>query len=153
MEAIPLDLEGKIYNKNIKIKPNLGGLFSVLRNHLLRGNCWKFLACKLNKERNELFLLDERGQIYLLNFENNIYSSLRLASSPIFSFDFLHSASDKSCVVLSYQNGLTIVINTITNQIISTIYSRGSDPICNICCHPNKSLVILLSLVFLLSGI
>lgn len=144
MEVIPLDLKGKIYNKNKKSNIKLGGLFSVLRNHFIRKKCWKFLFCSFHKQTSNLCLLDERGQVYLLNFKDNYYYSLRLASFPVYSIEFIHSRP--SNIIISYQNGLTIIVDTISNEIISTISLRGSDPICKIYCNPFKPIVILLSL-------
>lgn len=143
MEAISLDYTGKIYNKNHKSIKQVGGLFTILKNHLIRGNYWKFLTCHFHQQTSEMCVIDERGQVYLLNFKHNTYHSLKLASSTIYSIDFIHSRP--SNVIIGYRSGLTIVLDTITQKIVSTLFIRGNESICKICCHPLKPLAILLS--------
>jgi hypothetical protein len=142
--SVPLDSAGKIYDKNLKADTSHGGLIAALKNHLIRGITWNLFTFTFHSQTGEMCLADERGQVYLLKFNENIYYSLRLASRPILCLEFIHSRP--SNLLVGYANGFTICIDTASNEIKSTLYPKGSDPICLIRCSPTKPFAVMLSL-------
>jgi WD40 repeat protein len=141
---VPLDSTGKIYDKNAKADRARGGLISVLKNHPIRGVTWNLFTLTFHSQTGEMCLADDRGQIYLLRFNENIYYSLRLASSPILCLEFVHSRPSE--LLVGYANGFTISIDTASNEIKSSFYAKGSDPICLIRCSANRPFAVMLSL-------
>jgi WD40 repeat protein len=141
---VPLNSSGKIFDKNYKPESSRGGLVCSLKNHLIRGTVWNLYSFTFHHQTGSMCLADERGQVYYLNFHENMYESLRLASYPILSLEFIHSRP--SNLLVGYANGFTVCIDTITHEISSTLSPRGSEPICLIKCSPSKPLAVLLSI-------
>jgi WD40 repeat protein len=144
LAAVSLNSSGKIFDKNHKADSSRGGLVCALKNHLIRGAIWNLFTFTFHQQTGSMCLADERGQIYHLNFHDNVYQSLRLASYPILSLEFIHSRP--SNLLVGYANGFTVCLDTITHDISSTLSPRGSDPICLMRCSPSKPLAVLLSI-------
>lgn len=142
--AVSLNSHGKLLDKNHKADPMRGGLLCILKNHLIRGKLWNIFNLTFHQQTGSLCVTDERGQIYSMNFNENIYQSLRLASYPILCLEFIHSRPSQ--LLVGYANGFTVCIDLITHRITSTLSPRGADPICLMRCSLTKPFAILLSL-------
>jgi hypothetical protein len=136
-----LSFSGKIYDKNRA--PTEGGQIACLKNYIVKNHLWKFVHVVFNIHTSDFVAADERGQLYIFRLSDNTYSSLRLASFPISALEYVHHHA--SHVMVAYQNGLTIIVDTLSKEIVANVRPRGASPIVYMKCCPNKHLAVMLA--------
>lgn len=136
-----LSFSGKIYDKNST--PQEGGHIACLKNYCLNNHSWKFVHVAFNMHNSDFIAADERGQIYCFRTSQNTYSSLRLASFPISSLEYIHTHASQ--VMVAYENGLVIIVDTLSKEIVANVRPRGASPVVCVRCCPSKHLAVLLA--------
>jgi hypothetical protein len=81
--------------------------------------------------------------VFFFNISENIYYLLKLASSPILALEFVHSRP--SHLLVSSDNGLVSVIDTISKDVIKNLYLLGSEPILMMRCSLDRPLAVFIS--------
>jgi hypothetical protein len=136
-----LSFSGKIYDKNST--PLEGGQIACLKNYIVNNHLWKFVHVVFNIHTSDFIAADERGQLYCFRISENTYSSLRLASFPISALEYVHTHA--SHVMVAYHNGLVIIVDTLSKEIIANVRPRGSSPVVYLKCCPSKQLAVMLA--------
>jgi hypothetical protein len=136
-----LAFQGKIYDKNSS--PGEGGQIACLKNFVVKNHLWKFVHVVFNIHTSDFIAADERGQVYIFRLSDNSYSSLRLASFPISALEYVHTHA--SHVMVAYENGLVIIVDTLSKEIVANVRPRGSSPVVHIKCCPSKHLAVMLA--------
>ena len=136
-----LAFSGKIYDKNKTPLDN--GQIACLKNYTVKDHLWKFIHVVFNVHTSDFVAADERGQIYSFRFSDNVYMSLRLASFPINCLEYVHSHASQ--VIVAYQNGLVIIVDTLSKEVVANLRPRGSSPVVLVKCCPNKNLAVMLT--------
>ena len=121
----------------------LNGLMRVIRNFPQRNKEWAFSCSCANERTGEMSLADERGQVYVMSPADNVYRSVRLASSPVSCLGFVTSSLNE--IVIAYESGVVVVIDSQKKAIVGNLQQVGSSPIRMIRSSPTKPAVILVS--------
>lgn len=123
-------------------------LLATIYNYKLRGHLWKIERVAFHETKSQFLLGDARGQIYVFSLDTNSYEIGRLASTPIASMCFLHSKPNE--IVVSYESGETVIINTSTKAILHTLnivdplnWAPGTSAVRLMRCHPKKELLLM----------
>jgi hypothetical protein len=141
IQNVYLSSGGKIFEKNMK--PGKGGLLCSLSNYSVKGHIWKITKLAFHRQSGAFITADERGQILFFSTSSNTYYSLRMASFPISSLEFIHSRP--SNIIAAYHHGIVVIVDTISKDIVANIRPRGSDAIHLIKCHPSKPLCVMVA--------
>mgnify|MGYP003385634697 CR=1 FL=1 len=141
VEAGHLTFSGKIYDKNSTAKE--GGQIACLKNYIVKNHLWKFVHVVFNIHTSDFIAADERGQLYCFRLAENTYSSLRLASFPISALEYIHTHATQ--VMVAYENGLVIIVDTLSKEITANVRPRGSSPVVLLKCCPTKQLAVMLA--------
>lgn len=121
----------------------LNGLMRVIRNFPQRNKEWAFSCSCANERTGEMSLADERGQVYVMSPADNVYRSVRLASSPVSCLGFVTSRLNE--IVIAYESGVVVVVDSQKKAIVGNLQQVGSSPIRMIRSSPTKPAVILVS--------
>lgn len=141
VEAGQLSFSGKIYDKNRAAQE--GGQIACLKNFTVKNHLWKFVHVAFNIHTSDFIAADERGQLYCFRLSENTYSSLRLASFPISALEYIHTHASQ--VMVAYHNGLVIIVDTLSKEIVANVRPRGSSPVVLLKCCPTKQLAVMLA--------
>ena len=119
------------------------GLMRELRNYPQRNKEWAFSCSCSNPRTGEMAFADARGQVYILSASDNVYHAVRLASSSVSCLGFVASRADE--LIIAYENGTVICIDTRKKAIIGNMQQTGSSPIRMVRSHPTRPSAILVS--------
>lgn len=117
------------------------GLLSTMKSLSVQKKSSKssFNVACFNEKTGEFVLSDEHGTIYHVSLENNYYHLLRHSRSPISAMVFVQSRCDQ--LVISYENGIVVIIDILTNSIIGTLESSNSSTVKSMKSHIEKSML------------
>lgn len=107
---------------------------------------WQLRSVAVNRKTQKCIIYDERGQVYFLSIQQNIYKTVRLASTTISAIAFLLSRS--TLIVTAYENGDVLMLDTDSDDVIvlsSQCPSMSSSTIRMIRAHPSESIVAMAS--------
>lgn len=107
---------------------------------------WRLHSACYNKKNGSCIIYDERGQIYILSVKQNIYRTLRLASTPLSAISFVLSRSSQ--IIAAYENGDVLLLDSESSNIINMTVqcpSLANSAIRLIRAHPSKPLVAMAS--------
>jgi WD40 repeat protein len=115
-------------------------MFSLIIFRLL----WRLHSTCFNIKDGKLAIYDERGQIYMLSIQENLYRTIRLASTPLSSITFLPSKNSQ--LITAYENGNVLLIDTEFDETIDLSLKypdMGKSIIRILRAHPTELLVIM----------
>ena len=139
--VIYLKSTGKFLNKNNGVSE--GGLLAAFRNHSLRNKTWAMTTVCCNSKTGGFAIADERGQVYKMSTMNNVYYSIRLASVGVSAMCFI--AQHKNHLVIAYESGSIVVIDSHTKDIIGNLQVRSKAVAKIIQSHPTQLKVAIAS--------
>ncbi len=91
----------------------------------------------------EYCIADSDGHVYRFNLAQNQYYSIRSSTIAVSSMEYIHSRSDQ--LALAYNNGLVIIVDTVSGGVISNIQNTNGSAIKLMKCHPTKPMLITAS--------
>ena len=139
--VIYLKSTGKFLNRNT---PQLeGGLLAVFRNHTVRNKLWALTTVCCNLKTGGFVIADERGQVYKMSAVNNLYNSIRLASTGVAAMCFINQ--HKNHLVIAYESGAIVVVDTHTKDIIGNLQVKAKTVARIIQSHPSELKVAIAS--------
>ena len=98
----------------------------------------------INDRSSEVALADEIGTIFVVSLRDDECRIARLASnSAVTAVEFL--ASHSSTVVVAYENGLVLSIDTHTKEVLMNIRSEGNIPQRMLRCHPTRNVLAMVA--------
>jgi hypothetical protein len=139
--VVHLSSTGKIIDKTSR--PDRGGFLCSLCNYTVRGHLWKMTKIAFHRQSADFATADDRGQIYFFSTSANVYYTLRMASVTISSLEFVHCKP--SHLIVAYMNGIVLIVDTTSKDVVANVRFRGSDPIYLIRSHPTRAISILVS--------
>jgi WD40 repeat protein len=150
---ILLRSNGEIVDRNSP--RNSFGIMGTIWNQPVRDCLWKIEAVTFNEKTGEFLLADERGQIFNFSSVENLYRLIRPASTHVSAITF--APYRKLEVIIAYENGAVILLDTESQQVISSISplpntsavssSNGYCPpaVRIMHCHPSKPLLAMVA--------
>jgi hypothetical protein len=135
---IYLKSSGKFINKQATIE---NGLVTTFYNYPVRGTQWPIIYTCFNHKSGGFAIADERGQVYRMSIVNNIYQSVRLASTPVSAMCFL--CTQKNLLAIAYENGVIVIVNSDSKEIVGNIQVRSKAPARIIRSHPSLPRIII----------
>jgi WD40 repeat protein len=117
------------------------GLLSTMKSLSIQKKSSKssFNVACFNEYTGEFILSDEQGSIYHVSLKDNYYHLLRHSRSPISAMVFVQSRCDQ--LVVSYENGIVVIIDILTKSIIGTLESSNSSTVKLMKSHIEKSML------------
>lgn len=137
---INLTTTGKFMKKNTTGE---GGLIVAFRNHQVRNKLWPIATVCCNPKSGAFAIADERGQVYKMSVQHNVYNSIRLASTGVSAMCFL--SQHKNHLVLAYESGSIVVIDAHTKDIIGNLQVKTKAVARIIQSHPSELKVAIAS--------
>ncbi len=116
--TIFLQKDGKFFNKNAHL-----GHVSTVWNYPIRGHQWRIQRVVFEKSKSDFITIDERGQIYLYSVDDNIYSFVKKAASPISSVSFSPLCSRH--LIITYANGALLLFDLDSKTVITSFPNIG----------------------------
>ena len=107
---------------------------------------WQLHSVSFNKRNGRCIIYDERGQIYIFSVKENIYRTVRLASTPLSAMSFITSRSSQ--IIAAYENGDVFLLNSESIDVINMTVmcpSLAKSAIRLIRAHPSKPVVAMAS--------
>ena len=126
MRELYLNAAGTLLETATATPTTPNGHLVTIRNYPVRSLSWKleFICC--DSCCGNLAISDERGQVFLLSMDGNEYRLLRKASSPISCLAFV--LSQPHHLLIAYDNGELLTIDTISGNVIKLISNSHSSP-------------------------
>lgn len=129
--VIRLKSSGMLLNRNVEASEY--GLIMTYTNYTMRNKSCPVTSVVFNSTRNKksdsnvFIIADSRGQVYHMNITDNIYTSIRLASTAISVLSFVNS--NRNHIIIGYENGFTLTYFIKFYDFFLIIYYRQ----CNSC--------------------
>lgn len=140
--VVYLAASGRFLGKNCPVLD--GGLVTVFRNHAARNKVWPITTVCCNQKTGNFVISDERGQIYKMSTQNNLYHSIRLASTGVSAMCFI--SQHKNHLVVAYESGSIIVLDAHTKDIVGNLQSKNKSAAARIIqSHPTELKVAIAS--------
>jgi hypothetical protein len=117
------------------------GLLASFWNEPSRGREWKMLSACFHRSSGDYSLTDEKGQVFYCSMENNLYHLVRSASSLISAMEFVQSRQNQ--LVLSYEQNITVVVDTVSREIIQNVQVQSEGVVRMMRTHPRQPLLAL----------
>lgn len=136
-----LKASGKFLNKIDTPFEGEAGLVASFWNYPTRNKQWPITYTCFNQKTGGFSIADERGQVYKMSISNNHYQSVRLASTSVSSMSFL--SAQKNLLAIAYENGIIVIIDSNTKDILGNIQTRHKSTARLIRCHPTLPRLIL----------
>lgn len=140
-QIIFLKSSGRFYNKNALAME--GGVVAVFRNHAVRNKTWPISTVCFNAKSGGFAIADERGQVYKMSVQNNLYNSIRFASTGVSAMAFI--SQHKNHLVVAYDSGSIVVLDTHTKDIIGNLQVKNKAIARIIQSHPSELKVAIAS--------
>jgi hypothetical protein len=138
---VSLQSGGSLWNKLQAPAPS--GLVSTVFNPPVKDRIWKITKVCVHHRTGHIATADERGQVYSYSLDDNSYSCVRLASTPVSALDFIQSRKNE--LMIAYQNGSIVVVNIESKLIVGTIRLPSPSPIILIRCHVKAPVATMLA--------
>jgi hypothetical protein len=146
-----LRASGYVFDSSIPVGHS--GLSSVLWNYPMNGKLWKFRTTCSKIQSNDFAFADERGQVFACYLKENLYKSVRLASSPVTCMCFVDA---RRCdLVVAYESGTILVVDCESRDVVgninlTTLYSSSNLSEENVSArilrsHPTKPIIMIAS--------
>lgn len=135
--------KGKFLDQNSSAQ--VDGLMCVIFNIPVRERQWKMRSVCFMSKSGEFAVADERGQVFVLSIADNTYKAVRMASTAVAACEFVNSRNDE--IIISYENGLVLVLDTQTRDIIQNISIQPTSmaTVRQLRTHPSLPLALLVS--------
>ncbi len=78
-----------------------------------------------------------------MSIVNNLYQSVRLASTPVSAIAFLYS--QKSLLAIAYENGVVVIVDSGSKDIVGNIQTKNKAVARMIRCHPTLARLIIVT--------
>jgi hypothetical protein len=117
------------------------GLLASFWNEPSRGREWKMLSACFHRSSGDYALTDEKGQVFYCSMGNNLYHLVRSASSLISAMEFVQSRQNQ--LVLSYEQNITVVVDTVSREIIQNVQVQSEGVVRMMRTHPRQPLLAL----------
>ena len=108
---------------------------------------WQLHSATFNRKNGDCIVYDERGQIYFLSIKQNIYRTVRLASTPISAMTYVSSKSSQ--IITAYENGDIMLLESDSSSDVINMTvqcpSLGVSPVRIIRTHPTQPLAAMAS--------
>ena len=107
---------------------------------------WQLHSASYHKRNGKCIIYDERGQIYIFSVKENIYRTIRLASTPLSAMSFVTSRSSQ--IIAAYENGEVLLLNSESIDVINMTAqcpSLANSTVRLIRAHPSKPVVAMAS--------
>jgi hypothetical protein len=117
------------------------GLLASFWNEPSRGREWSMLSACFHNSTGDYALTDEKGQVFYCSMENNLYHIVRSASSLISAMEFVQCRHNQ--LVLAYEQNITVVIDTVSREIIQNIQPQCTGVVRIMRTHPRLPLLAL----------
>lgn len=149
-EEVPL-VQLKSSGRLVEMTPSFkdlkgrGGEICAIENFQMRGKQWKF-SCSCNSPiSGEFAVADDRGEVYLVNVEENAYKLVRSAHAPVAAMAFI--ACRRHQLLISYESGQVVLVDTESKEVLANIQTErsGLPPVRFVRSHPSKPMVVLAS--------
>jgi hypothetical protein len=121
-----------------------GGKLLTIWNYPLRNKLWPIRFADIHMPSGNFALADNRGQVYHVSWADREYESVKLASKAVSAIAFLQGF--KNILIVSYENGTTVAINTKTKEIVANIQlPQAKSRIKFIRSHPRRPFLIFVT--------
>lgn len=116
-----------------------------IQNFEMRGKQWKFSCSCSSPISGEFAVADDRGEVYLVNVEENAYKLVRSAHAPVAAMAFV--ACRRNQLLISYESGQVVLVDTESRDVLANIQTErsGLPPVRFVRSHPSKPMVVLAS--------
>ena len=98
------------------------------------------LSC-FSEDVDSFVIADSYGSLFSLSLSDNQYKSLRQSTVPITAMEYMHSKSNQLAV--AYSNGVVVIIDTVTKQIVTSLREASKNYVQIIRCHQTKAMMLL----------
>ena len=121
------------------------GEICAIQNFEMRGKQWKFTCSSSSPISGEFAVADDRGEVYLVSVEANVYRLIRSASAPVAAMSFILCRSNQ--LLISYESGQIVLVDTESRDVLANIQTErsGLPPVRLVRSHPSKPMVVLVS--------
>lgn len=126
---------------SLQSNPGSGGLLITIFNNSVKGQFRRMSSAVFNEVTGQFAIADENGSVFNFSLVENRYSTLQISSIPVSAMTFVHSRRDQ--IVIAYENGVVILMDTITQKILGNILKPTAATARIMRCHPSKPMLAL----------